>query len=165
MPADELPAGTLCLSLALAGPLRNSCCCTCCSKHRRWRPELSWDIGYYTIFPSQGPAIFWLFFQKIVEATLWAWMGLRKRAWNKSKGGRAQLLKEWHRPYNWVTRHSNRVPATWIWIPILGKQFQTRLSEMERWWPAQYFVSSGLDGERSWMLGGISSRKNEESPS
>ena len=37
----------------------------------------------------------------------------------------------------------------WVWIPILGKQFQTQLSEMERWWPAQYFVNSGLDGERA----------------
>ena len=37
-------------------------------------------IGYFTVFPSQGPDIFWLSLQMIVEATLWAWTGLRKRA-------------------------------------------------------------------------------------
>ena len=31
---------------------------------------------------------------------------------------------------------------------------------MERWWPAQYFVSSGIDGERSWRMEGKSSGKN-----
>ena len=31
---------------------------------------------------------------------------------------------------------------------------------MERWWPAQYFVSSGIDGERSWRMGGKSSGEN-----
>ena len=36
--------------------------------------------GYYIIFSSQGPAIFWLFHQKIKEVTLWARTGLTKRA-------------------------------------------------------------------------------------
>ena len=31
---------------------------------------------------------------------------------------------------------------------------------MERWWPAQYFVNSGIDGERSWRTGGKSNGKN-----
>ena len=57
-----------------------------------------------------------------------------------------------------MTKHS-RVPATWVWVQILGKRFQTQLSEMKRWWPAQYFVSSGIDGEKSWRTGGKSSGK------
>ena len=48
----------------------------------------------------------------------------------------------------------------WVWVPILGKQFQTQLSEVETWWPAQCFVSSGIDGERNWRMGGKSSGKN-----
>ena len=48
----------------------------------------------------------------------------------------------------------------WVGVPILGKQFQTQLSEMARWWPGQYFVSSGIDGERSWRKGGKSSGKS-----
>ena len=59
---------------------------------------ISRGIGYYIVFPSQGPPIFWLSLQKIVEATLWAWTGLKKRAWNRREGGRAQLLKKWHNP-------------------------------------------------------------------
>ena len=38
------------------------------------------------------PSYFWLSLQKIVEATLWAWMGLRKRAGNRRAVGRVQLL-------------------------------------------------------------------------
>ena len=55
---------------------------------------ISRGIGYYTVFPSQRPVIFWLSFQKIVKATLWAWNRLKKRAWNRKEGGRAQLLRE-----------------------------------------------------------------------
>ena len=47
----------------------------------------------YSIYLPR-PAIFWLSLQKIVEATLWAQMGLRKRAWNRREWGRAQPLKE-----------------------------------------------------------------------
>ena len=47
----------------------------------------------------------------------------------------------------------HRVPAMWVWVPILGKRFQAQLLEMERSWPAQYFVSSGIDGEKSWRTG------------
>ena len=46
----------------------------------KMKARISRDIGYYTVFPCQGPAIFWLFLQKRVKATLWAQMGLRKRA-------------------------------------------------------------------------------------
>ena len=50
---------------------------------------MSRRIGYYTVFPSQGPAIIWLSLQKIVEATLWVGLG---RAHEKSmkKEGRGQ---------------------------------------------------------------------------
>ena len=47
---------------------------------------LSRGIEYYKVFPSQGPAIFWLSLQKIVEAILWAWMGLRKEHETGGKG-------------------------------------------------------------------------------
>ena len=60
---------------------------------------------------------------------------------------------------NWVNKHS-RVPATWVWVPILDKRFQAQLSEMERWWPAWYYVSSGIDRETGWRMGGKSSGKN-----
>ena len=46
----------------------------------KMKARISRDIGYYTVFPSQGPAVFWLSIQKIAEATLWVLMGLRKRA-------------------------------------------------------------------------------------
>ena len=60
----------------------------------------------------------------------------------------------------WLTDEAeNSVPATWVWVPISGKQFQTQLSERESWWAAQYFVNSGIDGERSWRMGGKSSEK------
>ena len=58
---------------------------------------ISRGIGYYTVFPSQEPAIFWLSLQRIVEATLWAQKGLGK-ARNRREGGRAQLLKEGYSP-------------------------------------------------------------------
>ena len=43
-------------------------------------PERAAEEPGYTVFPSQGLAIFWLSCQKIAEATLWAWTGLMKRA-------------------------------------------------------------------------------------
>ena len=104
-PTDGLLAGIVWLSLTLVGSLRDFCCCTCCRKHGRWRPEYLEGIGYYIVFPSQGPAIFWSSLKKIVEATLWVPTGLRKRARNRNEVGRAQLLKEWHSPrayLNWL---------------------------------------------------------------
>ena len=47
---------------------------------------LSRGIEYYTVFLSKRPAIFWLSFQKIVEAALWAQMGLRKEHETGGKG-------------------------------------------------------------------------------
>ena len=70
----------------------------CCQETCKMKAWISREIAYYTVFLSQGPAIFWLSLQKIVEATLWAQKGLRKRAWNRKEGGKAQLSKEWHSP-------------------------------------------------------------------
>ena len=61
--------------------------------------------------------------------------------------------------HDWVTKYS-RVPSMWVWVPILGKQFQGQLLEIERWWPAQNFANSGTDGERSWKVGRKSSGEN-----
>ena len=44
--------------------------------------------------------------------------------------------------------------------PNLGEQFQAQFLEMERWWPAQYFVNSGIDGEKRWRMGGKNNGKN-----
>ena len=53
--------------------------CTCCRKHGRWRPELLDGLDIIQYLPPNGePAVFWLSLQKIVEAALWVWMGLRK---------------------------------------------------------------------------------------
>ena len=40
--------------------------------------SISRVIGYYTVFTSQRSAVFSMSFQKIVDANLWPWMGLRK---------------------------------------------------------------------------------------
>ena len=47
---------------------------------------ISRGIGYYIVFPSQGPAIFWLSLKKIVKVTLCARTRLRKRVWNRREG-------------------------------------------------------------------------------
>ena len=95
------------------------CCCTSCRKRGRWRLEYLEGLDI-TVFPSQRPAIFWLSFQKIVEATLWAQTGLRKRAWNRSKGGKAQLLKEWHSPraYYKLIKMTDKSNSTKPWVSI-----------------------------------------------
>ena len=88
------------------------CCCTCCRKHGRWRPDYLEGLDIKQLFPSQRPSILWLSLQKIVEATLWPQRGLRKRAWNRSKGDRAQLLKEWHSPrayINWLKSSGSKM--------------------------------------------------------
>ena len=82
----------MCLSPALAGPLRDAVAHV--AGTQKTKARISRRIEYYTIFPSQGPAIFWLSLQKIVEATLWTWTGLRKGAGKRGEGGKAQLLKE-----------------------------------------------------------------------
>ena len=50
---------------------------------KAWIPR---RIGYYTVFPSQGPDIFWLSLQKIVKATLWAQMRLRRSMKQEGRG-------------------------------------------------------------------------------
>ena len=55
---------------------------------------MSREVVHYSAFLSQRPAIFCLSLQKIVEAALWAWKGLRRRAGNRREWGRAQLLKK-----------------------------------------------------------------------
>ena len=74
------------------------CCCTCYRKHGRWRPESLEGLDVIQYFLPKGQLFSGLSHQKIVDATLWAQMGLMKRAWNRRDGGRAQLLKEWHSP-------------------------------------------------------------------
>ena len=93
MPTDGLLAGIVCLSPTLAGSLRDADFAQCCRKHGRWGPEYLEGLEIIQYLPPNGePAILWLSLQKIVEIALWVWMGLRKRAWNRREGGRAQLL-------------------------------------------------------------------------
>ena len=68
MPADGLLSGIVCLSPALAGSLRDAIVARVVET-RKMKACISRGVGYYTVFPSQGPAIFWLSLQKIVEAT------------------------------------------------------------------------------------------------
>ena len=78
-PTDGLLAGIVGLSPTLAGSLRGAVD-THVVGNREDEGLISRGIGHYTVFPSQGPTIFWLSLQNIVEATLWAQIGLRKRA-------------------------------------------------------------------------------------
>ena len=90
-------------------------------KMKAW---ISRGTGYYTVFPSWGPAIFWFSLKKIVKVTLWARTWLRKRAWTRREEGRAQLLKEWHIPreyhklikIKWV--QNDKSNSTKPWSPI-----------------------------------------------
>ena len=78
-PADELLAGIVFLSPALAGSLRDTVVAHVIGnmEDEDLNPR---GIGYHTVFPSQRPAIFWLSLHEIVEATLWAQTGLRKKS-------------------------------------------------------------------------------------
>jgi len=78
-PTDRLLAGIVCLSPALVSSLRIP---LLHMLYKTWKMKagISREIGYYTVFPSQGQAIFWFSLQEIIEATLWALIGLRKRA-------------------------------------------------------------------------------------
>ena len=67
-PSDGLLAGIVCPSPTLAGSLRDAVVAHIVGNMED--KGLSRGIGYYTVFPSQGPAIFWLSLQKIVGATL-----------------------------------------------------------------------------------------------
>ena len=78
-PRDGLLAGTVCVSPTLAGSLRDAVVHVVGNmEDEGW--NIYREIGYCTVLPSQGPAIFWLSLQKTVEVTLWARTGLRKRA-------------------------------------------------------------------------------------
>ena len=76
-PTDGLLADIVCLSPTLVDPLKDSIVSHVVGN---MEDEGLKGIGYYTVFPFPGPAIFWLSLQKIVEATMWAQAGLRKRA-------------------------------------------------------------------------------------
>ena len=78
-PTHKLLAGIVCLSPALVGPLRYTVVAHVVGNMED-EGLISRGIGYYTAFLSHRPAIFWLSDQKIVEATLWAQTGLKKRA-------------------------------------------------------------------------------------
>ena len=54
---DELPAGILCLSPALVGSLRDAVVAHVVGNMED-EGLMSRGIGYYVVFPSQGPAIF-----------------------------------------------------------------------------------------------------------
>ena len=58
-------------------------------KMKAW---ISREIGCYTAFLSQRPAIFWLSHQKTVEATLWARARLRKVKMKVKSLSRARLF-------------------------------------------------------------------------
>ena len=49
--------------------------------------------GYYTVFPFQGPDIFWLSLQKIIEARFWAWTGSGKEHETGGKGAGHNVWK------------------------------------------------------------------------
>ena len=86
MPADGLLSGIVCLSPALAGSLRDA---GVAHVVVTWKMKacISRGIGYYTVFPSQGPAVFWLSLQKTVKPTLWAQTLLTKEHEIGWKGG------------------------------------------------------------------------------
>ena len=69
MPTDGLLASIVCLSSALAGSLRDAVVAHVVGNMED-EGLMSRGIGYYVVFPSHGPGIFWLSLQKIVESTL-----------------------------------------------------------------------------------------------
>ena len=74
-------------------------------------------IGYYIVFSSQGSAIFWLFHQKIVDSTLWAWMGLMKRAWNRREGEGHNFWKNdiaQGDNINWLKSNTSKMADKWV---------------------------------------------------
>ena len=89
---------------------------------------ISRGAGYYTVFPFQGPAIFWLYLQKTVEATLWAQMGLRK--FSSIQFSRS-VVSDSLRPHELQHArpscpspapgvHSNSYPSSWWWDPAIS---------------------------------------------
>ena len=88
------------------------CCCTCCRKHGRWRPEYLEGVAIIQHSPPQGQAIFWLSLQKIIEATLWVRMGLRKEHEIGGKGAGHNFWKndiaQGH-SINWLKSNGSKV--------------------------------------------------------
>ena len=91
-PTEELLAGIVYLPPALVHPLRGAVVAYVVGNTEDEGLNLYRD-GYYTVFPSQGPGIFWLSCRKIVEATLWAWMGLRKRTIKQEGNGQGTTFE------------------------------------------------------------------------
>ena len=77
-PTDGLLTGIVCLSPALAGSLRDVVVAHVVGNMEDEGLNISRVDGYYTVFPSQRPAIFLLSLQKIVEATLWPRQGMKQ---------------------------------------------------------------------------------------
>ena len=74
---------------------------------------ISRGSGYYTAFPPpQGQAIFWLSLQKIIEATLWVRMGLRKEHETGGKGAEHNFWKndiEQGHNINWLKSNGSKM--------------------------------------------------------
>ena len=71
---------------------------------------MSRGIGYYIAFPSQGPAIFWLSFQKIVEATLWVGRGSEKEHETVGGGGKATTFER----MTWPRAQHKPIKNKWV---------------------------------------------------
>ena len=78
MPAVRLLAVILCLLPTLVGSLRDVVVAHVVGNMEDEGLNISRVDGYYTVFPSQRPAIFLLSLQKIVEATLWPRQGMKQ---------------------------------------------------------------------------------------
>ena len=74
-----LLVGIWCLSLTLVGSLRDAGVVHVVGNMEDEGLNIYRGVGYYTVFPSQGPTIVWLSLQKIVEAKLWSAEGPRKK--------------------------------------------------------------------------------------
>ena len=109
---------------------------------KAWIPR---GIRYYTVFPSQGPDIFWLYLQKIVEATLWAWTGSGKEHETESKGAGHNFWKNDKvqgrniKPIKikWVQDDKSNVTKPWSPVCKLNDtqrwQGSSKAPKMEEW--------------------------------
>ena len=97
-PTDGLLAGIVWLSLTLVGSLRDFCCCTCCRKHGRWRPEYLEGLDTIQCFLPQGQLFSGYPFRWLKRQQCGPRWGSGKEHETGGKGGRAQLLKEWNSP-------------------------------------------------------------------
>ena len=144
-PIDGLLAGIVCLSSALGGSLRNAIVAHVAESLSReigvcFSLNLNKSTSYLSLFFSLN------FFQWDIKSLSFV------TSWKQTP---------------WVLARFKPQLDTTEWLSITQmdlspslKWFQAQLSEMERWWPAQYFISSGIDEERSWRMGRESSWKN-----